>query len=197
MQSTPQNDRYRQGVCIWFTGLSASGKSSTAEVLRRWIVEQGCRVTLLDGDVVRTHLCKGLGFSKEDRDENIRRIGYVASEIVRHGGVVVCAAISPYRSIRNKVRSLMEEGRFVEVYVATPLDVCEQRDPKGLYAKARQGLLKGFTGIDDPYEPPLQAEITLDTIANSEEENARLILDHLIRRGLVDGNGLVASFKAS
>jgi sulfate adenylyltransferase len=195
MESQHQNDRYRQGVCIWFTGLSASGKSSTADVLTRWIVEQGRRVTVLDGDVVRTHLCKGLGFSKEDRDENIRRIGFVASEIVRHGGMVVCAAISPYRAIREEVRGLMEEGRFVEVYVSTPLDVCEQRDPKGLYVKARQGVLKGFTGIDDPYEPPVRPELTLDTVLHSEEENARRIIDHLIRQGLFDGDRRAPLFK--
>jgi len=106
---------------------------------------------------------------------------------VRHGGFVVCAAISPYSAIRDEVRHMMEEGRFIEVYVDTPIEICEQRDPKGLYAKARQGVLKGFTGIDDPYEPPFQAEITLDTVANSEEENARLILDYLIQRGLMDG----------
>jgi len=187
MQSLTPNERYRQGVCIWFTGFSAAGKSTTAEALERLFLAQGRRVTMLDGDVVRTHLSKGLGFSKEDRDVNIRRIGFVASEIVRHGGVVVCAAISPYRAIRDEVRSMMEEGRFIEVYVDTPIEICEQRDPKGLYAKARQGVLKGFTGIDDPYEPPFQAEITLDTVANSEEENARLILDYLIQRGLMDG----------
>jgi sulfate adenylyltransferase len=192
-----QNDRYLHGGCIWFTGLSASGKSSTADVLARLIVERDLRVTVLDGDVVRTHLCKGLGFSKEDRDENIRRIGFVASEIVRHGGLVVCAAISPYRAIRDEVRGRMEEGRFVEVYVATSLEVCEQRDPKGLYAKARQGILKGFTGIDDPYEAPLQAEITLDTVANSEEENALLIMEHLIRKGLLDGESLTTFSKLS
>ncbi len=186
MQSPAPNERYRQGVCIWFTGLSAAGKSTTAEALERLVIAQGRRVTMLDGDVVRTHLSKGLGFSKEDRDVNIRRIGFAASEIVRHGGVVVCAAVSPYRAIRDEVRSMMEEGRFIEVYVDTPIDVCEKRDPKGLYAKARQGLLKGFTGIDDPYEPPLKAEITLDTVANSEEVNARLILDYLIQRGFVD-----------
>jgi len=196
MQSLHHNDRYRQGVCIWFTGLSASGKSSTAEVLERLVLEQGRRVTLLDGDVVRTHLSKGLGFSKEDRDMNIRRIGFVASEIVRHGGFVICAAISPYRAIRDEVRSMLEEGRFIEVHVDTPLEVCEQRDPKGLYAKARQGLLAGFTGIDDPYEPPLQAEITLDTVANSQEENARLILDLLIQRGLMDGQIIAPSLAA-
>jgi sulfate adenylyltransferase len=188
MQFLPPNERYRQGVCIWFTGLSASGKSSTAETLERLVLKRGRRVTLLDGDVVRTHLSKGLGFSKEDRDLNIRRIGFVASEIVRHGGFVVCAAISPYRAIRDEVRAMMEKGRFIEVYVDTPIDVCEQRDPKGLYAKARQGLLSGFTGIDDPYEHPLHAEITLDTVANSQEGNARLILDYLIHRGLVDGD---------
>lgn len=186
MQSSNSNDRYRQGVCIWFTGLSAAGKSSTADVLARLMVEMGRRVTVLDGDVVRTHLCKGLGFSKEDRDANIRRIGFVASEIVRHGGAVVCAAISPYRDIRDEVRALMENGRFVEVYVATPLNVCERRDPKGLYAKARQGLLTGFTGIDDPYEAPLRPEITLDTVANSEDDNARLIVNFMVEHGLLD-----------
>ena len=187
MQSLTPNERYCQGVCIWFTGFSAAGKSTTAEALERLFLAQGRRVTILDGDVVRTHLSKGLGFSKEDRDVNIRRIGFVASEIVRHGGVVVCAAVSPYRAIRDEVRSMMEEGRFIEVYVDTPIGVCEERDPKGLYAKVRQGLLKGFTGIDDPYEPPLKAEITLDTVANSEEGNACLIMDYLIQRGLVDG----------
>ncbi len=187
MQSMLPNDRYRQGVCIWFTGLSAAGKSATAEVLERLVLEQGRRVTMLDGDVVRTHLSKGLGFSKEDRDLNIRRIGFVASAIVLHGGFVICAAISPYRAIRDEVRGMMEEGRFVEVYVNTPIEVCERRDPKGLYTQARQGILKGFTGIDDPYEPPVGAEVTLDTVANSVEENARLILDYLIQRGLMDG----------
>ncbi len=187
MESVNLDRQYVRGVCIWFTGLSASGKSTTAESLVRLVLEQGRRVTMLDGDVVRTHLSKGLGFSKEDRDVNIRRIGYVASEIVRHGGFVVCAAISPYLAIRDEVRHMMEVGRFIEVYVDTPIEVCEQRDPKGLYAKARQGVLKGFTGIDDPYEPPFQPEITLDTVANSEEENARRILDFLIQRGIMDG----------
>jgi len=186
-KTSSPGQRYAQGVCVWFTGLSASGKSTTAQSLERLVLEQGRRVTMLDGDVVRTHLSRGLGFSKEDRDLNIRRIGFVASEIVRHGGFVVCAAISPYRSVRDEVRDMMEEGRFIEVYVDTPIDVCEQRDPKGLYAKARQGQLTGFTGIDDPYEPPLHAEITLDTVANSYEENALMIADHLIEKGLLDG----------
>jgi len=185
MGSLFQN-RYAQGTCVWFTGLSASGKSTTAETLERLVIDHGRRVTLLDGDVVRTHLSKGLGFSKQDRDLNIRRIGFVASEIVRHGGFVICAAISPYRVIRDEVRSMMEEGRFIEVYVSTPIEECERRDPKGLYAKARQGTLTGFTGVDDPYEPPACPEITLDTITNTKEENAHLILNYLYQRGLVD-----------
>ncbi len=143
MESAALNHWYRQGVCIWFTGLSASGKSSTARAVDRLVRVIGRRVTLLDGDVVRTHLSRGLGFSKEDRDANIMRIGFVASEIVRHGGFVVCAAISPYRVVRDEVRAMIEKGRFIEVYVDTPLEVCEQRDPKGLYAKAR-GTPGGF-----------------------------------------------------
>lgn len=177
--------RHRQGACIWFTGLSGAGKSTTAEVLTVLLLEHGRQVTVLDGDVVRTHLSKGLGFSKDDRDINIRRIGYVAAEIVRHGGIVICAAVSPYRATRNDVRSLVANGHYVEVFVDTPLDVCESRDVKGMYAKARRGEIKDFTGIDDPYEAPLNPELTLDTVAQSPEQNARLILDHLIHRGLV------------
>jgi sulfate adenylyltransferase len=177
--------RHRQGVCIWFTGLSGAGKSTTAEVLTVLLLEHGRQVTVLDGDVVRTHLSRGLGFSKEDRDINIRRIGFVASEIVRHGGVVICAAVSPYRATRNDVRNMVGKDHFVEVFVDTPLEVCEARDAKGLYAKARRGEIKGFTGIDDPYEPPQNAEITLDTTTHSPEENARLILDYLVGNGFV------------
>ncbi len=187
MDSAVLKHLYRQGTCIWFTGLSGSGKSTTAQALDLVVREFGRRVTLLDGDVVRTHLSRGLGFSKEDRDTNIRRIGFVASEIVRHGGFVICAAISPYQALRDEVRAMMEKGHFIEVYVSTPLEVCEQRDPKGLYAKARQGLLTGFTGIDDPYEPPVNAEITIDTLMRSEAENAQLIMDYLIGHGLMDG----------
>ncbi|MFQ5929952.1 MAG: bifunctional sulfate adenylyltransferase/adenylylsulfate kinase, partial [Acidobacteriota bacterium] len=154
--------RHRQGVCIWFTGLSAAGKSTTAEVLTTLLLEHGRQVTVLDGDVVRTHLSKGLGFSREDRDINIRRIGFVAAEIVRHGGTVICAAVSPYRATRNDVRNMVGSDRFVEVFVDTPLDICEQRDIKGLYARARRGELKGFTGIDDPYEAPEHPELRLD-----------------------------------
>jgi len=176
---------YKQGVCIWFTGLPCSGKSVTAEILTQFLMEHGRQVTLLDGDVVRTHLSKGLGFSKEDRDLNIRRIGFVASEIVRHGGVVICAAVSPYRATRNDVRNMVGTNHFVEVFVDTPLEICEQRDVKGLYAKARRGEIKGFTGIDDPYEPPENPEIRLDTVNHTPEENARIILEYLIRRGFV------------
>ena len=177
--------RHRQGFCVWFTGLSGAGKSTTAEILTVLLLEHGRQVTLLDGDVVRTHLSKGLGFSKEDRDTNIRRIGFVASEIVRHGGVAVCAAVSPYRATRNEVRNMVGSDRFIEVFVDTPLEVCEQRDAKGMYAKARRGEIKGFTGIDDPYEPPRNPEIRLDTVHHTAEENARRILDYLIERGFV------------
>lgn len=177
--------RHRQGVCVWFTGLSGAGKSTTAEILITLLLEHGRQATLLDGDVVRTHLSKGLGFSKEDRDTNIRRIGFVAAEIARHGGVAVCSAVSPYRATRNDVRNMTGKENFIEVFVDTPLEVCEQRDTKGLYAKARRGELKEFTGIDDPYEAPQHAEITLDTVGRSAEENARLILDCLIERGFV------------
>ncbi|MCH8319983.1 MAG: bifunctional sulfate adenylyltransferase/adenylylsulfate kinase [Acidobacteria bacterium] len=170
--------RHRQGVCIWFTGFSGAGKSTTAEVLIALLPEHGRQVTLLDGDVVRTHLSKGLGFSKEDRDTNIRRIGFVASEIVRHGGTVICAAVSPYRSTRNEVRSLMPD-HFVEVFVDTPLEVCEDRDTKGMYAKARRGEIQGFTGVDDPYEAPENPEIVLDTVVGQPEENAVRIIDYL------------------
>ncbi len=178
--------RHQQGVCIWFTGLSGSGKSTTANVLTPLLLEHGRQVTVLDGDVVRTHLSKGLGFSKEDRDINIRRIGFVASELVRHGGVVICAAVSPYRATRNDVRNLVGDGHYIEVYVDTPIEVCEQRDIKGMYAKARRGEIKGFTGIDDPYESPHNCEIVLDTVSRTPEENARLILDYLIKKGFVN-----------
>jgi sulfate adenylyltransferase len=177
--------RHKQGVCIWFTGLSGSGKSTTAEVLTQLLLEHGRQVTVLDGDVVRTHLSKGLGFSKEDRDINIRRIGYVASELVRHGGTVVCAAVSPYRATRNDVRAMIGSDHFVEIFVDTPIEVCEQRDVKGMYAKARRGEIKDFTGIDDPYEPPDHAEIVLDTVANTPEQNAHVIVNYLIDKGLI------------
>ncbi len=177
--------RHQQGICIWFTGLSGSGKSTTAEVLTSLLLEHGRQVTLLDGDVVRTHLSKGLGFSKADRDTNIRRIGFVAAELTRHGGTVICAAVSPYRATRNDVRNMVGQEHFMEAFVDTPLAVCEERDVKGLYAKARRGEIKGFTGIDDPYEPPRHAEITLDTVAQTPEENARQMVYYMIKRGFV------------
>ncbi|NMC80874.1 MAG: bifunctional sulfate adenylyltransferase/adenylylsulfate kinase, partial [Chloroflexi bacterium] len=145
---------HQRGFCVWFTGLPSSGKSTIAEILAIKLMEYGRQVTVLDGDVVRTHLSKGLGFSKEDRDTNILRIGFVATEIVRHNGVAICAAVSPYSATRNQVRAMLGNGNFVLSYVATPVAVCEQRDVKGLYARARRGELKGFTGVDDPYEPP-------------------------------------------
>lgn len=177
--------KHRQGICIWFTGLSGAGKSTTAEVLTALLLEHGRQVTVLDGDVVRTHLSKGLGFSKEDRDTNIRRIGFVAAEIVRHGGVVICAAVSPYRATRNDVRNMVGKDRFIEVFVNTPLEVCEERDVKGMYTKARRGEIKGFTGIDDPYESPLHPEITLETVGHTPEMNSKLILNYLIEQGFV------------
>ena len=177
--------RHRQGVCLWFTGLSGAGKSTTAEMLTNLLTEHGRRVTVLDGDVVRTHLSKGLGFSKEDRDTNILRIGFVASEIVRHGGTVICAAVSPYRATRSEVRNLIGHENFIEIFVDTPLEVCEQRDTKGMYAKARRGEIKNFTGIDDVYEEPQTAEITLDTLNFSVPENAEKILNYLIAKDFI------------
>ncbi len=171
--------RHEQGLCLWFTGLSGSGKSTTAEILTSLLLERGRQLTLLDGDVVRTHLSKGLGFSREDRDTNILRIGFVAGEIARQGGIVIAAAISPYRSTRNEVRKMVGEERFIEIFVDTPIEICEERDVKGLYARARRGQIKGFTGVDDPYEVPVDPEITLNTVDFSSEVNARRIIDYL------------------
>jgi len=184
--------RHKQGVCVWFTGLSGSGKSTIADILTTLLLECGRQLTVLDGDVVRTHLSKGLGFNREDRDTNIRRIGFVAGEIVRHGGAVVCAAISPYIATRADARNMVGGDQFIEVFVDTPLEVCEQRDVKGLYAKARRGELKEFTGIDDPYEAPVDPEIRLQTVGISPEENAHIILNYLAEKGFVrlgDVNG--------
>jgi sulfate adenylyltransferase len=184
--------RHEQGLCLWFTGLSGSGKSTTAEILTSLILERGRQVTLLDGDVVRTHLSKGLGFSREDRDTNILRIGFVAGEIARQGGTVIAAAISPYRTTRNEVRKMVGEQRFIEIFVDTPIEVCEERDVKGLYARARRGQIKGFTGVDDPYEVPVDPEITLHTVEISSEVNARKIIEYLEDGGFLlpdDSNG--------
>lgn len=178
-QIISQNKNGRRGICIWFTGLSAAGKTTTAERLARLIEQQGKYVTLLDGDVVRTHLSKGLGFSREDRDTNLRRIGFVAAEIVRHGGIVICATVSPYLSTRLEIRSMVGDDAFVEVFVNTPLELCEQRDKKGLYARARRGEIKNIAGIDDPYEAPEHPEMKLNTIESTPEENAMAILSYL------------------
>ncbi len=177
--------RHQQGFCLWFTGLSCAGKTTTANIVTTKLLEHGRQVTVLDGDVVRTHLSRGLDFSKEDRDANIRRIGFVASEVVRHGGAVICAAVSPYRATRSECRSLVGKDQFVEVFVATPLEVCEARDTKGLYERARAGEIKNFTGINDPYEPPVGAEITIDAVNHSAEENADSILAYLIEQGFI------------
>ena len=177
--------RHKQGFCIWLTGLSGAGKSTTAEIVVALLLERGRQVTLLDGDVVRTNLSKGLGFSKEDRDTNILRIGFVAAEIARHGGAVVCAAVSPYRQTRDRVRAMVGAERFVEVFVDAPLEVCEARDAKGMYAAARRGEIRYFTGIDDPYEEPRAPELVLDSASVSAEANACAIVDWLRGRGLV------------
>lgn len=177
-----------QGACIWFTGLSGSGKSTTAEALVPLLEARGRTVTLLDGDVVRTHLSSGLGFDREDRDTNVRRVGYVASEVVRHGGLVVAALVSPYREARAEVREMVGDG-YVEVYVDTPLEVVEERDVKGWYAKARSGEVKEFTGISDPYEEPTDADVIIDTTRLSPEQAAHQLLLHLEREGYVGVNG--------
>jgi sulfate adenylyltransferase len=181
--------KHTQGFCIWFTGLSGAGKSATSEVLTALLLERGREISILDGDVVRTHLSKGLGFSKEDRDTNILRIGFVAGEIVRAGGVVMCAAISPYRAARNEARKMVGPDNFVMVYMDTPIEICEQRDVKGLYARARRAMAEGhpmgFTGVDDPYEPPIDPEIMLVGFGPTPEENARQIIAYLEEKGFL------------
>ena len=179
--------RSRQGFTILFTGLSGSGKSTIANVLLVKFLEMGGRtVTLLDGDIVRKHLSSELGFSKEHRDINIRRIGFVASEITRHGGIAICAPIAPYDSIRKELRHLIAPlGGFVLVHLDTPLDICEARDRKGLYAKARAGLVPHFTGISDPYEPPADAEVVVDTSNVSPEQAAQAVIEHLTLQGFL------------
>jgi sulfate adenylyltransferase len=178
--------RTRQGFCIWLTGLPSSGKSTIADILAPLLMARGKKVTLLDGDVVRTHLTKGLGFSRDDRVTNILRVGFVASEIVRHEGVVICALISPYTSARDQVRSMIEDGRFIEVFVDTPVSVCEVRDVKGMYGQARRGTLKGFTGVDDSYEPPRSPELRICTTNHPPEASARMIAAFLEERGFIE-----------
>lgn len=170
----------KSGIVIWLTGLSGSGKTTICEALAQQLARKRYRVQILDGDVVRQHLCRDLGFSKVDRDENIRRMGFVAGMLASHGIIVLVAAISPYRSVRNEVRSSIPN--FVEVYVNTPLAECEDRDVKGLYKKARAGQITGFTGIDDPYEPPLDPEIECYTANESVVESAGKIISYLTQR---------------
>ncbi|MEG4344780.1 adenylyl-sulfate kinase [Microcoleus sp. A003_D6] len=172
-----------KGFILWFTGLSGSGKTTITKALEPELKARGCKVEILDGDVVRTNLSKGLGFSQEDRDTNIRRIGFVANLLSRNGVVAITAAISPYRSIRDEIRAI--EPNFVEVYVTAPLEVCEGRDVKGLYAKARAGEIKGFTGIDDPYEEPLNPEIICYTERESVEESVKKVLRKLEELGYI------------
>lgn len=175
-----------KGFTLWFTGLPCSGKSTLAQLVAKELVHRGRGVEILDGDVVRTHLTKGLGFSKEDRDENIKRIGFVCHLLSKHGAVAIAAAISPYRAIRDQVRSTIEN--FIEVYVDTPLEVCIQRDVKGMYKKALAGEMKGFTGVDDPYEAPLNPELVIQTAQEAPEVSASRILRLLELRGLVNSN---------
>ena len=172
-----------KGFILWFTGLSGSGKTTITKALEPELKARGCKVEILDGDVVRTNLSKGLGFSQEDRDTNIRRIGFVANLLSRNGIVAIAAAISPYRAIRDEIRAL--EPNFVEVYVKATLEVCESRDVKGLYAKARAGEIKGFTGIDDAYEEPLNPEIICYTERESVEDSVKKVLSKLEDLGYI------------
>jgi adenylylsulfate kinase len=183
----PESDRVRGGgFTLWFTGLSGAGKTTIAHLVGPALEERGHIVEYLDGDTVRTNLSKGLGFSKADRDTNIERIGWVASRLTRHGAAVICAAISPYEETRRKARALVERyGPFVEVYVEASVEECARRDTKGLYAKAFAGEITGFTGVDDPYEPPVAPELVLDTEELSPEEAARLVVDRLEQLELV------------
>ncbi len=179
----------REGFVIWFTGLSGAGKTTLAQLLEPQLRTAGLKVEMLDGDVVRTNLSKGLGFSREDRDTNIRRIGFVAHLLERNGVAVICSAISPYRSARDEVRQLVGAGRFIEVFADCPLDVCATRDGKvEMYAKARSGQLKEFTGVSDPYEPPLNPEIHLRTQDETPHESAQLILAYLASKALLPSN---------
>jgi adenylyl-sulfate kinase len=174
-----------RGFCVWLTGLSGAGKSTIAQALTARLRDRGREVTLLDGDVVRTHLSRGLGFSRADRDANVTRIAFVADEVVRHRGIAVCAIVSPYESTREECRRMLGVDQFVLAHVSTPLAICEERDPKGLYARARRGEIPAFTGIDDPYEPPAAPDLVLTTTDRTPEASARIILDHLEQRGLL------------
>jgi adenylylsulfate kinase len=183
----PESDVVRGGgFTLWFTGLSGAGKTTIAHLVGPELDRRGHIVEYLDGDTVRTHLSKGLGFSKEDRDTNIERIGWVASRLTRHGAAVIAAAISPYDETRRHARELVEEyGSFVEVFVKASVEECARRDVKGLYAKAFAGEIKEFTGVSDPYEAPNHAEIVVETEARSPEDSAQFVLEELERLGLI------------
>ena len=177
---------HMSGFVLWFTGLSGAGKTTIANNVEPELERRGLHVEVLDGDVVRTHLSKGLGFSHEDRDTNIERIGWVASRLTRHGAAVIAAAISPYDETRRHARELVEEfGSFVEVFVKASVEECARRDVKGLYAKAFAGEIKGFTGVDDPYEEPAAPELVIDTEQHGADESARLVVEKLEQLGLI------------
>ncbi|MCL4513191.1 MAG: adenylyl-sulfate kinase [Candidatus Eremiobacteraeota bacterium] len=167
----------RTGLCLWFTGLPCSGKTTIAKLLNKKLMEKGRITTLLDGDAVRTHLSKGLGFSKEDRAVNVLRIAFVAAEIVKHHGIAICSAVSPYEKIREEAEKMIGPEKFILIYVNTPLEICEKRDVKGMYAKARRGEIRQFTGVDDPYEPPTHPDLELNTILLNPEECAERVLN--------------------
>jgi adenylylsulfate kinase len=173
-----------KGFTIWFTGLSGAGKSTLSEIIEQRLREQGHKVEVLDGDIVRTHLSKGLGFSREDRDTNIKRIAFVCSLLSRNGVICISAAISPYREAREWARQ--EIGNFVEIYVSCPLEVCQERDVKGLYKLVAEGKLKGFTGVDDPYEPPVHPELVIETNRETAEESVARIFARLAELGYLD-----------
>jgi len=181
--------REARGFTVWLTGLSGAGKTTIARALEAELRRRGCRVEVLDGDEVRQHLSQGLGFSKEDRDTNIRRIGYVARLLSRNGVAVITSAISPYREVRDEVRR--EIGDFVEVYVKCPLEVLARRDVKGLYARALRGEIPNFTGVSDPYEEPLHPEVTVETDRETVEESVGKVLRFLEERGYISSDGLV------
>ena len=171
----------QRGVTVWFTGLSGAGKTTISEELTKRLKARGVKLEVLDGDIVRTNLTKGLGFSKEDRDENVRRIGFVSNLLTRNGVIVLVSAISPYKAIRDEVRDRV--GDFIEVYVSAPVEVCEERDVKGLYAKARSGEIKQFTGISDPYEPPTNPEVNCETHNETLDESVEKVIAKMEEMG--------------
>lgn len=176
-----------KGFVLWFTGLSGAGKTTIADIVEARLKERGSKIEVLDGDVVRTNLSKGLGFSREDRDTNIARIAFVANLLARNEVPVITAAISPYRETRDAARELIGDDKFIEIHIATPLEECERRDVKGLYAKARSGEIKEFTGISDPYEEPLSPELEIHTTEHEPHESAEIILSYLEENGFLAG----------